>query len=201
MPMKHETIHHLQPPLTILEHKEFTGYTDGSSGFFLVQNGPLGDGGLGGGLIMKESLIFCLFNSCLTNSHLTHSERSRIAVFILIYHSFCRWWFCLGVCLKPLWRKGKKKRGHQNFFYAGKTLGLKYLNAASSKNSKLSKHAACGKFLQRYRVAVGDERLRENPEIVFLITIFLSHDSDFQHGSVVPLASHSVSPVSLVNGN
>lgn len=63
------------------------------------------------------------------------------------------------------------------------------------KHSKLSKHAACGEFLQYYSVVVGGKRLCENPEFVFffLLLLFLSQDdedNDFQHGSVVPLASH-----------
>lgn len=45
-------------------------------------------------------------------------------------------------------------------------------------------------FLQCYWEAVG-KWLCENPETVHFITIFLSQGSDFQHGSVVPLASHS----------
>lgn len=38
-------------------------------------------------------------------------------------------------------------------------MGLKHYAAASSKNSKLSKHAACGEFLQYYSVVVGDKWL------------------------------------------
>lgn len=51
-------------------------------------------------------------------------------------------------------------------------MALKHYNAASSKNSKLSKHAACGEFLQYYSEVVGGKRLWENPELVdFFITI------------------------------
>lgn len=45
-------------------------------------------------------------------------------------------------------------------------MALKHYNAASSKNSKLSKHAACGEFLQYYSEVVGGKCLWENPEFV-----------------------------------
>lgn len=50
-------------------------------------------------------------------------------------------------------------------------MGLKRYAAAGSKNSKLSKHAACGEFLQYDSVVVGEKWLCENPEFIFLITI------------------------------
>lgn len=51
-------------------------------------------------------------------------------------------------------------------------MALKHYNAASSKNSKLSKHAACGEFLQYYSVVVGAKRFRENPEFVFFFIYY-----------------------------